>query len=381
MNNYFDLEKELRSVIEEFGEHEGYIVPSIKWSEGAFWAILGEYRYWKNEIIISRSLDSPATKPDFLRYIIFHEYTHQLYAEHDNNFAQEMSRFPNHEVMVEFLDKAGDPLYGAPTLPPIDRKAPVLFCRLPYRKEDPDSFWSGVLYTNHYNAGSLYGKIPEKYCREKAAQVIWVVEEDGGLYLAGAARNVRLFPNTRVVHDKELFGARGKNARIQFSCKQSDTVFTFPQSRMLILFEKEIPDSFYSDNAFTGDDISDDIYQQVLDCYEKFDQDVQRKGMDDCEMDTLAPVFETDDVDELYEKACKETNSYRKIWILNRCLAMRQNYRLYRDLAAAFDDAAVFDRAIENYQKALEYRNQASVRARIEKIRSVIPEYEKYGLW
>ena len=385
MNNYFDLEKELSSVIEEFGEHEGYVTPSIRWSDNMYWGTFGEYRYCKNEIIVSKALDSSVTRPEFLRHIVFHEYTHQLFAEHDKKFQREMNRFPGYEkideMWDEFVARVGDPPLAMPSLPPIDRTKPVLFCRLPYSKEAPESYYSDVFYINHNNAGLLYGRIPEKYCRERVPQVIWVVEEDGVLYLVGTARNVQLYPDMQTIHDKELFREGSEDARFQFHCKQGDNLFTFPESRMVILADEETPSNFYSDNVFTSDDIPEGIYREILGCYEKFDRNTHRIGMDECEIDTQVQVFKTNDIDELHENACRETSRYRKIWILNKCLAMKQDYRLYKDLAATFDAASIFDKAIENYEKALEYRNQSSVRARIEKIRSMIPEYEKYGLW
>ena len=389
MNRHFDLKKELDYVIRKYGAHEGYNDPKIEWSDNTYWGALGKYEYWNNKIIISRILNSPEADPEFLRFIIFHEYTHQLYAEHDEKFKKEMRRFPNNEKMEELLSTYGANLtelpLAKPSLPPLDTKKPVLFCRLPFREEDEESYYSGnLMYINHNVAGKLHGKIPGKYCNKRVEQVIWVIERGEQLFIVGAAKNVQLFPDVQRVHDGKLFGKGGKmgdDLFMQFHCKQNEFVYLFPLSIMFILDKHEIPERFYKENVFSDEDLPEKTYLEIVQCYQEYDLEVIRKGMDDCEMDTLTPVFKTNDVDELYELACRESNPYRKIWILNKCLTKKQNYRLYKDLASAFDDISIFDRAIENYEKALKYRNQASVRERIEVIKSVIPEYEKYGLW
>ena len=389
MNKYFDLRKELDYVIEKYGAHEGYNIPAIEWSDITYWGICAQYQYWKNKIIISRVLDSPITDPEFLRYIIFHEYTHQLYAEHDERFKKEMKRFSNHdkrEARVNtYFDQFPEPPKVKPSLPPLDTEKTILFCRLPLSEDSPDSYYSeNLCYINHNVTGMLYGRIPEKNCRERAEQVLWVIESGEDLFVVGVAKNIQLFPDVQIVHDGKLFdkdGNKGADARIQFQCKQRDLVYLAPVCSVCRINKSEIPKSFYKDNVFSNEDLHEKTYQEIIDCYKTFDYETNTVGMWDQEIEAQASVFTTNDADKLYELACEETSLFRKVWILNKCLTMKQNYRFYKELASIFDDLSIFDKAIENYEKALKYRNEESVKERIETIKSVIPEYEKYGLW
>lgn len=53
-----NLEQLLAEVVQEYGSHKGYVLPTIGWSKSNRIYSFGEYQYWTNHIIVSNLLDN-----------------------------------------------------------------------------------------------------------------------------------------------------------------------------------------------------------------------------------------------------------------------------------------------------------------------------------
>jgi len=54
---------------------------------------MGNINIWENNIEISRFLDNDSISIDTIKSVIYHEYLHQKYAEHDSSFKKKETSF------------------------------------------------------------------------------------------------------------------------------------------------------------------------------------------------------------------------------------------------------------------------------------------------
>lgn len=382
---HYDLQKLFDSVIKEYGINEGYRIPTISWSAENFFSRYGEYEYHTNNIIISNLLDTAKVSENAIKSVIYHEYIHQIYSDHNAAFNQKMLKFKNYEALKQQLDEYINTITEAPQAKindlPIDEKKEILFCKFPYEPENPDSYMQHLLYLNHYTTGYLANDIPLEFCKGPLKQVVWIVEDEGHLYIVGWSKEVHLFPTKRILKSKKLYN-NGESLDLQFCCPQDKARFLLPSNAIIALYKEEYPDSYIKNGIFYGTDIAPDILTDILNIINTYDSDFHIYGISDSAIPIAAPALETESVDTLLNISIIEPNSMRRLWILNKAVALEPSYRTYIERAYALDDIGIYDLSLNDYKTALSLNPKDSkTKQRIKILESVIPEIKSASLW
>ena len=350
-----DLEQMLYEVIDCYGKNEGYAIPTISWSEENMVSRYGEYQFWRNHIFVSNLLQSDAISIKAIKSVIFHEYTHQMFTEHNKDFNSRMELFEGYNACQKELEKYFERLKEFPIGKiqnmPLDKEKEIIFCKLPYNPEDIDSYWKHYLYYNHYITGFLSGDIPAQYCKKLVKQIVWLVESSKTMYVVGWGKNVQLYPTIQKADLREY----GLDViEYQFKYKQKDGKTILPCNVFEALFEEEYPITLTRHGICNANEIDAGIVNEVVDIINTYSADFIEYGIIDTAMDCI-PGIETDDVSELIAKAKKAGARDRVFLIMNKAVNIEQSYRTYLHRGMAFYDCSIFDKALEDLEKALKY--------------------------
>lgn len=87
-----ELERILFEIVEKYGKNDNYRKPTISWSTENMVSRYAEYQYWINHIVVSNLLNTTKVSEDAKKMVIYHEYLHQMTAEHDSSFWNMMDR-------------------------------------------------------------------------------------------------------------------------------------------------------------------------------------------------------------------------------------------------------------------------------------------------
>ena len=99
-----DLQKMLTEIIATYGKNDGYAIPTIAWSKDNMLSRYGEFQFWHNHIIVSNMLNTDKVSEEAVKSVIFHEYTHQLYRNHNAKFKARMKLFPRYDQYTKELE-------------------------------------------------------------------------------------------------------------------------------------------------------------------------------------------------------------------------------------------------------------------------------------
>lgn len=350
-----DLEQMLYELIDCYGKNEGYAIPTISWSEENMVSRYGEYQFWRNHIFISNLLQSDAISEKAIKSVIFHEYTHQMFAKHNKDFNSRMKLFKGYNACQKELEKYFEMLKEFPAGKiqniRLDKNQEIIFCKLPYNPADTDSYWNHYLYYNHCITGFLPGDIPAKYCKKPVRQIVWLVESSKTMYVVGWGKNVQLYPAMQKADLRE----NGLDViEYQFKYKQKDGKTILPCNVFEALFEEECPITLTKHGICNANEIDAGIVNEVVDIINTYNADFIEYGIIDNAIDCI-PGIETDDVSELIVQAKKADAGDRAFLILNKAVSIEQSYRTYLHRGMAFYDCWIFDKALEDLENALKY--------------------------
>lgn len=170
-----DLSGMLKEIIDEYGKNEDYAIPTISWSKNNMLSRYGEFQYWHNHIIVSNMLNTDKVSENAIKSVIYHEYTHQCYRDHNAKFNARMKLFSGYDICQKELEDYFNSIDNVPDAQKtdiiLDASDEIVFCKFPYEPENMDSYWQHLLYFNHYLTGFLSGNVPEEYCRKPIKQV------------------------------------------------------------------------------------------------------------------------------------------------------------------------------------------------------------------
>ncbi len=80
--------------------------------------------------------------------------------------------------------------------------------------------------------------------------------------------------------------------------------------------------------------------------------------------------------------AKKEPNSMRRLWTLNKAVALEPSYRTYIERAYVFDDSGIYDFSLNDYKTALSLNpKDSNAKQRIKLLESVNTEFKSASLW
>ena len=365
-----DLQKILMEIINTYGKNDGYVIPTISWSKENMLSRYGEFQFWHNHIIVSNMLNTDKVSLEAIKSVIYHEYTHQLYKNHNTQFNSRMKLFAGYNQCKKELDKYFNSIQDVPDAKEndivLDAAKELVICRFPYEPGNEDSYWQHLLYYNHFLTGFLAEDIPEKYCREPIKQIIWVIEDSNIMYVVGWAKDVQLFPAIQKVNVR---GSGVGTLEYQFKYKQSAGKVLLPCNVFECLFEGESPESLIKYGICNANELDFGIVKEIVDMVNSYNGDYIDVGILDDTLDAV-PGIETDDVSELIRIAAEVDGRDRRFLIMNKAVGIEKSYRTYLHRGLAFLDCWVFDRAVLDFSRALQYENDATEkfdRAEIEK--------------
>lgn len=350
-----DLNKMLHEIIETYGKNDDYAIPTISWSKDNMLSRYGEFQFWHNHIIVSNMLNTDKVSVEAIRSVIFHEYTHQLYKNHNAKFNARMKLFPGYNQYMKELEDYFNSIQEVPDAQKtdivLDASEELVICRFPYDPENEDSYWQHLLYYNHFLTGFLAEDIPEEYCRKPIKQIIWVVESFNIMYVVGWARNVHLFPMVQKVNVR---GSGVGTIEYQFKYEQSEGKVILPCNVFECLFEGESPDALVKHGICNANELDSNIVNEIVDIVNSYNGDYIDIGILDSTLDAV-PGIETDDVSELIKAADEVDGRDRRFLIMNKAVEIEKSYRTYLHRGLAFLDCWVFDRAVLDFSRALQY--------------------------
>ena len=355
-----DLQKMLMDIIDTYGKNEGFAIPTISWSKDNMLSRYGEFQFWHNHIIVSNMMNTDKISVGAIQSVIFHEYTHQMYKNHNKKFDARMKLFPDYNKYNKELEDYFNSIQEVPDAQKtdivLDASEELVICRFPYDPEDQDSYFQHLLYYNHFLTGFLAEDIPEEYCRNPIKQVLWVVESFGIMYVVGWARNVQLFPNIQKVNVR---GSGVGTIEYQFKYEQSDGKIILPCNVFECLFEGESPETLIKQGICNSDELDSNLVKEIVDIVNSYNGDYFDIGIMDSTLDAV-PGIETDDVSELIKTAEEIDGRDRRFLIMNKAVGLEKSYRTYLHRGLAFMDCWVFDRAVLDFSRALQYEKDAT---------------------
>lgn len=245
----------------------------------------------------------------------------------------------------------------------MDASDEIVFCKFPYEPENMDSYWQHLLYFNHYLTGFLSGNVPEEYCRKPIKQVIWVVETFKIMYVVGWAKNVQLFPTIQKVNVR---GSGVGTIEYQFKYIQDEGKVLLPCNVFECLFEGESPASLVKQGICKSSEIDGGILKEIVDIVNSYDGDYIDVGIMDSTLDAI-PGIETDNVSELIKLANEADSRDRRFLIMNKAVSLEKSYRTYLHRGLAFFDCWIFDKALDDFSKALQYEKDDLERLKSQK--------------
>lgn len=352
-----DLKKLLNNVVMEFGKNELYKIPTIGWSEENMISRFGEYQYWKNHIIISNYLDTDEVSDRAVESVIYHEYMHQVYREHTEDFEECMNRFDGYDDYYEevntYFGKIESWIKEYNHNLSLRNDGQTVFCRLPFNSANFDSYFDGMTYYNHMIIGFLPEDISEKYCNHPIEQIIWTVNYEGVEYIVGWAKNVQLYPSIQVADLTKYDTGRYE---YQYKFLQKNGKWLLPGSLLYGFGANEIPHSLAKEGICSGDEVRQDILFEIIDQINGYASDFTEIGFSDYAINDV-PAIETENVDLLIGMAKEEFYSHRCVWIMNKVIQLEQNVDTYYWYGRALESMGLFDEALQAYVKALEFEN------------------------
>ena len=341
----YNLETLLNEVIKEYGFNKGYIKPNIRWSNYNRLYSFGEYRYWDNTIEISPFLNDKKINVETLKSVIYHEYLHQEYQEHNKYFNKREDLFPNvskhNKILEEFFDEIEE-------LPPkevrltLEYKEDLNFCILNGVKLEEYLLALYACNGNYYIDLGKNIKLPFNKDSGTSHDVIWLVEGDDLYYLVGISKGVK-FLNTRKDVSLNPFYSDEFSyqaiASIENTSLFMDIGCTIPHN--LLPGKKDL-------GIFLLKDIKDFDVEDVINYINSYDFDLHDVGFSKKALYDIAPLIE-EDYRKLIKLACKEKDSMRAIWIANKAKLEKECFDTKLCLADCLLDGLLFEAALEEY--------------------------------
>lgn len=350
-----DLNKLLKNVIMEFGKNELYEVPTIGWSEENMLSRFGEYQYWKNHIIVSNYLNTDDISDRAVESIIYHEYMHQLYRIHSEEFNACMKKIEGYddynEEVQKYFDKTDSWTKKYKHDLQLEYGHRTVFCRMPFDSKEFESYLDNIRYYNHMIIGILTNEISSKFCKQPIEQVIWTVNYEGQEYIVGWAKDVQLYSSIRFI-DLEQYDL-GK-CEYQYKYLQKNGKWLLSCNLIKCLEKYEIPKGLLKNGICDSKELDKTIYNEIIGLINSYASDFTELGISDNAIYDIPPL-ETQNVDLLMDMAKEELYSHRCVWIMNRVLELEQSVDTYYWYGRALESMCLFDEALHAYVKAREF--------------------------
>ena len=371
-----NLKKLLDNVISKYGKNELFPVPEIQWSDQYWTSRFGEYQFWSNTIIVSRLLNSPDIPDKVVESVIFHELTHQVHYGHTDAFMERMKDFPDYDKCNEWLEGYEFSLENTEPHPydfQLNCDDETLYYEMPCTKANSDKYLSSYMYFNHLIVGQGKKPLSTQFSGKKYKQVIFIVRQMGVTYAVAWAKSV-WFPKEFININHPVLGPK---FAYDFVLRQPDILAFLPSNAVAILGQKEMPAVYKTDGTFTNKDLGKKIHSEIINLINSHDMDNIAMGSFDERLDA-APEIETNDVEHLINLSKEPDIGDRAVWIINCAVKKECSYRTIKALGDAYYSDWIFDKAKENYKKALELAVKENIPEReIKKVKELIISSEE----
>lgn len=340
----YNLEVLLDEVIKEYGDNKEYIKPNIRWSNFNRLYSFGEYRYWDNVIEITPFLNDEKIGIETLKSVIYHEYLHQKYKEHNKDFRKKEDLFPNvnkhKRILEEFFDEIEEIPHREVRMT-LDCKEDLIFCVLNGVELEEYLLALYACDGNYYIDLGKDIKLPFKGSK-KHHDVIWLVEGDESYFLVGISKDVKFLNTRRTVSLNPIYSDEFSYQSISSIEKTSlfmDIGCNIPYN--LLPREKH-------SGIFFSKDITDFSVKDVINYINSYDFDLHDVGFSKKALYDIAPLTE-EDYKKLIKLAYKEKESMRAIWIANKAKLQKECFDTKLCLADCLVHGLLFEAALEEY--------------------------------
>lgn len=370
MNN--NLQILLDDVISEYGENKGYHKPTISWSKFNRLSSFGEYKYWENTIEISPFLNDKRISIETLKSVIYHEYLHQIYADHNSSFRKKENMFPNikeHQKILNnyFMEVNDLPIREVKRT--LDYNDDIVFCLLSDAVIDEYLLSTYACNFNYYIDLGNKGILPDKMADEKH-DVIWLVREQDLFFVIGISKDVTFLEESKSVSMEPICPDKFS---FQAICEIEKTSF-------FMEIGCNIPSNLFPEKIDKGwvyaSEITDFLVDDVIDYINSYDCDLHAIGFVKSALHNIAPLVEKD-YKKLIELSHKEKSFMRAVWIANKAKMMFDCFETRLCLADSLLNALLFEAAIEEYSSLLEeYPYNDEVDSKINLAKAILQKFE-----
>lgn len=365
----YDLNVLLDEVIKEYGENKGYYKPTISWSRFNQLYALGEYQYWSNAINISPFLNNKKIEKETLKSVIYHEYIHQKYSEHNSGFKKRENIFPNVKVHEKKLKDYFNEINQWPIREPkkvFEIKEEVVFCLL--SNWNLDKYLLSQYNFNVYIDLDNDVVVPDEMINN-LYDVIWLVKEQDLLHVIGMSNNVNFIKEKKVV---SLEPISSDVFSFQATCENEATSFFMEDCCVipLDLFPEILDTNIISESEITNFLVSD-----VIDNLKSYNCDIHDLGLTREAKNGIAPITEKD-YNKIIKLAYKEKNGLRAVCIANKGKLLCDCFETRLCLADCLLKALLFDSALEEYNSLLlEYPNNDEIINKVNIIKAILERF------
>lgn len=347
----YDLDKLLDEIILEYGENKEYKRPSIRWSKfNRLWSF-GEYRYWDNIIEISKFLDNDKIDKEIIKAVIYHEYLHQIYPDHNYSFRKRENLFPNAKQYQQFLEEYFSHIEDLPqsnVKRQLDPNKDTVFCVLTGVELKNYLLATYACNFNHYIDLGKELNIEKRFL-DKPQNVIWLVKDEDIYHVIGWSIDVSFQTKKKSISLQPLCNDQFFYQAVCFNENTSwtkDVGLTIP----IDLFPHNI------NGICSISDITDFLVDDVFSYINTYDCDLHQIGFTKSALYCTAPLIETD-YNKLIKLAKKEKNFMRAIWITNSAIISNDCFEARLSLANSMLNMLLFDSAYSEFEEILKSQN------------------------
>lgn len=364
-----NLTKILQEVVKKYGKNELYDVPTIGWSNENLLSRYGEYQYWKNHIVVSNYLQSDVVSEKALEMVVYHEYLHQIYSDHTDEFWKSMDKFSNVQTyddeLVKYFETIDEWVLDYKHNLPMDEKKEIIYCEVAIDENNLDNYLEQLMFYNHMITGNLKKSIPSRYCSDKKRQVIFLVKYQNKYFVVGWAKDVTIFEKRQKAdltrYNKGYFC-------YQFVCAQKNIKMLLPCNLLCVLDENEIPNSLKMHGVCDGKELQGNINKEIVDVINDYASDFIELNTNDIFIDII-PQIHTENIDKLIEMSKMEYSLDRSYWIMNRAVEIERSFRTVYHRGLAFESCWLFDRALKDYEEARKMASSNEIKEIDERIK------------
>lgn len=302
-----------------------------------------------------------------MAYVIFHEFTHQITAEHNDDFYKRMSEY----TIDNNVEKRLDDCLDSAELKPAETQSihfelgkNTVICMVESTKKDIEAYRNELFYFDHYVMGSVKKNLPKEFCKDVISQVVWVIKNENQYWIVGWAKDVHFYSKDVIIDCEDM---KMGCLRFDFMYKRDNGFHVFPINASMLCETDELPKDFDKTGMCFASDIYDGMEQDIVNWINAYDLDVVDCGISETVLDLEVP-FEFDSIADLEVMSFQEKHYMRKIWLLNKLCSKKPSFKAFYERAKAFAAGEIYDYALDDLARAIHYPMESASKKELEEI-------------